>query len=69
MQNRTSDITRQYWIVEEQYRSLNTSVLNAIDNHEKVKLAYENNVRNSQVHVVVCTICLLLEYCSKFQYD
>ena len=48
MQNRTNDITRQYWIVEEQYRSLNTSALNAIDNHEKLKLAYENNVRISQ---------------------
>jgi hypothetical protein len=45
MQNRTYDITRQYWIVNDQYRPLNTTVLNAIENHQKVKLDYENNVR------------------------
>jgi len=45
MQNRTYDITRQYWIVNDQYRALNTTVLNAIENHQKVKLDYENNVR------------------------
>jgi hypothetical protein len=45
MQNRTYDITRQYWILNDQYRLLNTTILNAIENHEKVKLNFENNVR------------------------
>jgi hypothetical protein len=46
MQNRTHDITRQCWILNDQYRLLNTTVLTAIENHEKVKTDYENNVRN-----------------------
>jgi hypothetical protein len=45
MQNRTHDITRQYWTLNDQYRLLNTTILTAIENHEKVKLDYENNVR------------------------
>jgi hypothetical protein len=45
MENRTLDITRQYWILNDQYRLLNTTVLNALEKHEKVKLDNENNVR------------------------
>ena len=46
MENRTHDITRQYWILNDQYRLLNTTVLNALEKHQKVKLDYENNVRD-----------------------
>lgn len=47
MQNRTDDITRQYWILNDQYRLLNTTILNAIENHQKVKSDYRINVRRS----------------------
>lgn len=49
MQNRTDDITRQYWILNDQYRLLNTTILNAIENHQKVKSDYQNNVRETNL--------------------
>jgi hypothetical protein len=45
MQNRTHDITRQYWILNDQYRLLNTTIINALENHDKVKIDFEKNVR------------------------
>ncbi|CAF3482923.1 unnamed protein product [Rotaria sordida] len=49
MQNRTNDISRQYWILNDQYRLLNKTVFNAMENHEKLKLDHDNNnmIQNS----------------------
>jgi len=47
MQNRTYDITRQYWILNDQYRLLNTTIVTALENHEKVKIDYQNNVKQN----------------------
>lgn len=47
MQNRTDDITRQYWILNDQYRLLNSTIVNAIETHQKVKSDYRTNVRRT----------------------
>ncbi|CAF5099741.1 unnamed protein product, partial [Rotaria magnacalcarata] len=43
MQNRTSNISRQYWILNDQYRLLNTTTLNAMETHEKLNVDYDQN--------------------------
>lgn len=45
MKNRTNDISRQYWTLNDQYRLLNMSTLEAIEKYEKLKKDYDNNVR------------------------
>ena len=45
MKNRTDDVTRQYWTLNDQHRLLNTTVLKAIEKHRKTKLDFERNVR------------------------
>ncbi|CAF3518338.1 unnamed protein product [Rotaria socialis] len=43
MQDRTSNISRQYWILNDQYRLLNTTTLNAMETHEKLNVDYDQN--------------------------
>ncbi|CAF1447840.1 unnamed protein product [Adineta steineri] len=43
MQIRTHNITEKYWSVNKEYLLLNTTIHDAMENHTKVKFAYENN--------------------------
>lgn len=67
MQNRTDDITRQYWILNDQYRLLNSTIVNAIETHQKVKSDYRTNVRRTSL-LFECFV-LLVEYDAEFQYN
>jgi predicted DNA-binding transcriptional regulator YafY len=44
MENRTQDISRLYWLLNDQYRSLNTTIAGAIDNHQRVQIDYNVHV-------------------------
>jgi len=44
MANRTQDITKKYWILNDQYRLLNTTIVAALEKQEKLQFEYKNSV-------------------------
>ena len=56
MENRTQEISQQYGIVNEQYRSLNTTIHDALDNQQKIKADFMSNVGNNRVISSACAI-------------
>lgn len=48
MQNRTQEVSRHYWLLNEQYRLFNTSINEALENHQKIKSDLEQNVTNDR---------------------
>ena len=68
MQNRTQDISRQYWTLNDQYRLLNSTIVDAVGNHQKIKDDYETNVSLIICRTVENDRRLSLECPSKFEY-